>query len=97
MQQLLDDMQQLKMMGKLMQLVVTQQLKPTSSSLKSEQYRAPAIAAYKVAREAGGVQQVLCMVSDRYFPDSEVIAGHILRVDWAPMAVGTGRGLAFTA
>lgn len=77
------------MMSKLMQLVVTQQLKPTSSSLKSEQYRTPAMAAYNVAREVNGVQQVLCMVSDRYFLASEVIAGHMLRVDWAPMAVGT--------
>jgi hypothetical protein len=77
------------MMSKLMQLVVTQQLKPTSSSLKSEQYRTPAMAAYNVAREVNGVQQVLCMVSDRYFLDSEVTAGHMLRVDWAPMAVGT--------
>ena len=84
-------------MEKLMQLVVTQQLKPTSSSLKSEQYRAPAIAAYNVARKADGVQQMLCMVSDRYFPESEVIAGHILRVDWAPMAVSTRRGLANVA
>lgn len=80
-------------MGKLMQLVVTQQLKPTSSSLKSEQYRAPAIAAFNVARTADGVLQMLCRVSDRYFSESEIIAGHILRVDWAPMAVSTREGL----
>jgi hypothetical protein len=80
----------------MMQLLVAlmgQQLKPTACSLKSAEYRDPAIAAYNVARVVDGKKQLLCMVSDRYFPADDVTAGHIMRVDWAGLAVSAFLGL----
>jgi hypothetical protein len=59
------------------------QLRPTSASLKSEDYRRPALEAYGVEHDG----MVLCMASDRYFPAAYVKAAHILRVEWAAIAV----------
>jgi hypothetical protein len=60
-------------------LLLLNMLQPTSVSSKSEEYRVPALEAYRARRADGWV---LCMVSDMYFPSSEVVAGHILRQGW---------------
>jgi len=73
-------------MMQLLMALMGQQLKPTACSLKSAEYRDPVIAAYNVARLVDGKKQLLCMVSDRYFPADDVTAGHIMRVDWAGLA-----------
>lgn len=75
---------------KALQALFTMQLRPTTSSVKSSAYRKPAIAAYRVNEHNGAVRAdggLLCMVSDRYFPADQVKAGHIIRSEWAPLAV----------
>lgn len=77
------DMESLKsglaVMPRLAKLLLMLQLRPTSVSLKSEDYRCPALEAYGVEHDG----MVLCMASDRYFPAALVRAAHILRVEWA--------------
>ena len=70
---------------KLMKLLLMN-LKPASYSSKSEEYRKPALEAYKVSKGS----MVLCQVSDRYFPAKKVKAAHIVRLEWSAVAVSSG-------
>jgi hypothetical protein len=69
--------------AQLTKLALVMNLKPASYSNKSEDYRAPALAAYKVSKD----NTVLCQVSDRYFPAAQVTAAHIVRLEWSAVAV----------
>lgn len=69
--------------AQLTKLLLLMNLKPASYSSKSEDYRAPALAAYKVSKDS----TVLCQVSDQYFPAAQVKAAHIVRLEWSAVAV----------
>lgn len=86
-QELIDRVQQgLAPIAELWKLLLLMNLKPSSYSSKSEDYRAPALAAYKVSNGS----MVLCQVSDRYFPAQHVKAAHIVRLEWSAVAVSVG-------
>lgn len=72
--------------AQLTKLLLLMNLKPASYSSKSEDYRAPALAAYNVSKGS----TVLCQVSDRYFPAAQVKAAHIVRLEWSTVAAHMG-------